>query len=266
MTNRGSSVDGGPTRAGIASRPWLLVLAGLLALVVVTLGVELTFAPMRRSMDPIPEPGPLAIEEPVPPGPEGTALADARAFTDVFALDDAERILVGVLRRDQKNALAHAYLARVAYRRGQMTDGTCRPEAVKKAESELAQADAIQPGLLESTLARGYLRFYAGDYTEAWRLGKQALHADRSFLRAALLMAQTAVRAGDLKQAESLASQVVRGLRGGWVFDRAMEVLVDVYDAKHEVIKLRRLRATTWWREGKDHHGRPRGSEPRPSE
>lgn len=221
----------GPSAPILAqSRARFYVLVGLLALVFAVMIVEVAFAPIRGTIDPIPEPSALALMEPAPvAGAASVALEQARALTDVYALDDAEKFLVDVLRRDSSNGLAHTYLARVHYRRGQMQDGSCKPDAVAAAQRELDAADALQPDLVETKIARGYLRFFGGDLKGAWALGKAALHAERSSFRAQLLMAHVALRAGDLANAEKMASTIVRSLRGGWVFDRAMDVLEGVY-------------------------------------
>ncbi len=250
--------DGTYGQATRRSGTRLYVLLGLLAVLAAT-GVTIGLVE-RGALAAIPEPLPTAatLEPPPAGGAETAALAEARSLTDAFALDDAEAILVGVVRRDRTNALAHAYLARVAYRRGQMTDGSCRPEAVAAAERELAEAEALQPGLVDAIVVRAYLRLFANDFQGAWTLGNEAKRPDWRAPRVAMLMAQIASRAGDLNEAEKAATFIIRNVREGWVVDRAYDILGDVYAARKDYVRLTRLHQSPGWRQGKDGWGKPR--------
>jgi lipopolysaccharide biosynthesis regulator YciM len=177
---------------------------------------------------------------------------------DVYALDDAETVLRRVLRDNPKSARAHAYLARLAYRRGQRTDGTCAAEAVAAAERELALADALQPDLSDSQLARGYLAYFANDYPRATALGLAAERDGSNALRASLFLAQVASSAGRFDEAERRASAIVDRVRDGFLIDRAYDVLGEVYAAQREFHKLGALRKLVAGRRGHDSRGRPR--------
>ncbi|CAN5884797.1 hypothetical protein BH11MYX4_BH11MYX4_03270 [soil metagenome] len=212
--------------------------------------------PRRTS---VPEPSDTAIVEPPPmEGPEGAALGDARSFIDVYALAEAETILFRIVRQNPRNALAHAYLARAAYRRGQMKDGSCAPAAVAAAEREVALAEALQPGLADATLVRAYLKFYAFDFAPAKQLGLAAERADPSSLRVALFLAQLAARAGRLDETEERASALVLRVREGFVLDRAYDLLDEVYTSRGDrsgLVGLDRARAR---HPGHDLYGRAR--------
>jgi predicted Zn-dependent protease len=214
----------------------------------------------KRAPTEVPEPSPTATVEPPPSdGPEGAALADARTFLDLYALTAAETILTRILRDNPKSALAHAYLARAAYRRGQRTNGTCAPEAAAAAEREIAQAAALEPGLADVALVRGYLQFYAGNFGRAKALGAQAAErATPNAQRAALLLAQVAVRAHDFDEAERQATAVVLRVSEGFLLDRAYDVLAEVYEAQHDERKRRTLQQVLARHPGHDGRGRPR--------
>lgn len=208
----------------------------LLGILVLAIGVFVVVHRRQRvELVEIPEPGPSAIAEPPPAeGAEGATLARARTLLDNFELNEAEAVLAGVLRENPKSAIAHAYLARAAYRRGQRRDGTCSAEAAAAAEREAAVADSIQPGIADAKLVRAYLQYLAGNLPRAKELGLEAERLDPTSVRIRLCLAQIAMRARDFDEADRRATALVLGLREGYVLDGAYSVLGDVYEGRHE--------------------------------
>ena len=209
---------------------------------------------------PIAEPD-AVLEPPPAPGVEGEVLAEARGYLDNYELDAAEVVLRRLLLDNPKSALAHAYRARLAYRRGQMRDGSCDPAAVAAAERELALADALQPDLAESKIARGFLAYFARDYARARSFGLDAEKTPASALRASLLLAVVAANAGALAEAEERANAIVSRVREGYLVDSAYDVLAQVYGARHEYRRLAALRRVIAQRRARAARGAQRGDE-----
>ena len=207
------------------------------------LGVFLVSNALGRQVIRVPIAEADAVLEPPPaPGVEGEVLAEARAHLDSYRLDDAEVVLRRLLRDNPKSAMAHAYLARLAYRRGQMTDGSCAADAVAAAERELALADALEPELADSKIARGYLAYFARDYARAKAFGLAAERTGTNALRASLLLADVASKAGALDEAEQRANALVFRIREGYLVDHAYGVLAEVYTARREYRRRAALR------------------------
>lgn len=198
------------------------------------------------------------LEPPPAEGVEGEALGEARSLIDNYALDEATTVLRRVLRDNPRSARAHAYLARLAYRRGQRTDGTCDANAVAGAERELLLADALQPDLSDSKLVRGYLAYFGGDFSRAKRLGLAAERDPTIALRASLLLAQAASSAGSFDEADRRATAIVYRVREGFLSDGAYGVLDEVYAGRHELRRLAALRKLVAERRARASGTRPR--------
>jgi tetratricopeptide (TPR) repeat protein len=158
-------------------------------------------------------PSPTIAESVVPASatPEQRTYADAMALIDSYvgrraALDQAQAALEGLLAKNPKSALAHAGLARVAYKHGLFGDSA---KGYDEALDHVAKALAIDPGVADAYVVRGWVFHERKDDSAARVAVDAARKVAPTSPRMLLLDAELGEAGGDLDGAEKSLRDVL---------------------------------------------------------